>query len=285
MSKYRKVYIRIWGDHKFCHLSSPQPNAQTLWFFLLTGPQTTRMPGLISTGEAGMAEMLRWPLDGFRKAFDEILDKGLVKVDWQSRLVWIPNAIKYNRPENPNVVKGWQDTWEELPECPLKLEVYEHLKRSVEPLGEGFAKAFQQACPQPKLNPLPNQEQEQEQEPEQKQELFSPSEKVPTKSKKARTHPRLEIYVEEYKNILNKEYIIGCYKEEGGAAKRTIGKLPDDEMYRQAVRAYLATKEQRLVENGYPFLWFIKEVNRWTSHAQRKMHAANTAEKYEDCIE
>ena len=84
----------------------------------------------------------------------------MVKVDWEARLVWLPQAKKYNRPESPNVVRSWRDHWDNVPECALKVEAYHALKAFTEGLGEAFAKAFAEAC----AHPSPNQEQEQEQE-------------------------------------------------------------------------------------------------------------------------
>jgi hypothetical protein len=77
----------MWGDRKFRSLSAPTPSGQTLWFFLLTGPQTTRIPGLFSTGEAGFTEKIGWPLDGFLKAFSEISSQGMVRADWKAQLI------------------------------------------------------------------------------------------------------------------------------------------------------------------------------------------------------
>jgi len=128
--------------------------------FLLTGPQTSNIPGLFRAGEMALAEELGWSLEGFREAFAEPLSKGLVKADWNARVVWVPNAIKYNRPENPNVVKSWHSTWDEIPECALKIEAYERLKACTEELGEGFGKAFVEGCGKG----MANQEQEQQQE-------------------------------------------------------------------------------------------------------------------------
>lgn len=291
MSRYRKIFIKMWGDVKFRNLTTPGPNGQTLWFFLLTGPQTTRIPGLFSVGVAGFAELIGWPIEGFRKAFQEIFDQGMVQVDWKARLVWVPKAIHYNRPENPNVVKGWKDTWDEMPECDLKLEAWRELKAFIEDLGEGFAKAFEQACQKPILKPLPNQEQEQEQEQKQDkerraenfqhpkadtkkcQEPQEPSTPVEVKQSghvtgnvdpnRTRTNSRLEIFADEYLMAKGQEYLVGNFREEGGAAKRTETKIPDEKIFRQAVRAYLANNEKRLVENGHPFMWFIRELNRW----------------------
>jgi hypothetical protein len=160
MARYRKIDTRMWGDSRFRELSSPGPSAKYLWVFLLTGPQTSNIPGLYRGGEMALSEELGWDIEGFRKAFAEPFAKGLVKADWNARVVWIPNAIKYNSPESPNVVKSWRTAWDEIPECALKAEAYERLKAFTKGLGEGFAKAFTEGC----AKGLANQEQEQEQE-------------------------------------------------------------------------------------------------------------------------
>src|SRR5260370_14225887 len=160
MARYRKIHIRMWGDSRFCELSSPNPSGKYLWVFLLSGPPTSNIPGLFRAGEMALAEELEWSLEGFRQAFAELSSRGLVKADWKARVVWVPNAIKYNAPENPNVVKSWRTAWDEIPECALKAEAYERLKAFTEGLGEGFGKAFVEGC----AKGMANQEQEQEQE-------------------------------------------------------------------------------------------------------------------------
>lgn len=176
MSRYRKIDVRIHNDQAFRALSKPQPNGQSLFLFCLVGPFTTNIPGLFSAGEAAMAERLGWSLEGFREAFreasGEAFEKGcrkaLVQADWEAHLVWIPNAIKYNIPESPNVIKGWRDAWDELPECELKTQAYQRFQAFLEAFSKAFAKAFEEACPKPSgkasRKPSPNQEQEQEQE-------------------------------------------------------------------------------------------------------------------------
>jgi hypothetical protein len=160
MARYRKIDTRMWADAKFRALTSPPPSGKYLWIALLTGPYTTNLPGLFRVGEMALAEELGWSLEGLRQGFTELFREGLAKADWKARVVWIPNAIKYNPPDNPNVVKSWRHSWDEVPECALKAEAYQRLKSVTEGLGEGFAKAFQEGCGQC----LANQEQEQEQE-------------------------------------------------------------------------------------------------------------------------
>ncbi len=131
MARFSKVDRRIWSDEKFRHLSASQPCGQTLFLYLLTNPFVEPIPGLYSAGKAMLAEALRWDLKGFRKAFGELLREGLVKADFGARLVWLPNAIRYKQPENPNVIKSWHSTWDELPECMLKHEAWEALRTTV----------------------------------------------------------------------------------------------------------------------------------------------------------
>lgn len=165
MARYRKIDVRIRADAKFRRLSAPQPNGQSLWFHLLTGQHTGAVPGLSSIGEAAMAEDLGWPLEGFREAFREVFREGMAKADWKARVVWVPNVIKYDPPQSPNVVKSWRTAWDEMPECALKLEAWHVLRAFLEGKGKAFLEAFLEACPKPLANPEPEPDPEQDLDP------------------------------------------------------------------------------------------------------------------------
>ena len=182
-SRYSKVSRRVWGDLKFTELSAPQPNAQTLWFRLLTGPELTNIPGLFSARESGLAEALGWPLEAFRKAFREVSERGMAKADWKHGLVWVPKAMEHNRPESPNVVIGWATLWVELPECSLKDKAFQALKAFAESLGEAYGKAFRKAFGEGSPN------QEQEQEPEQEQDTKIQTREAPESNHSVPIHP------------------------------------------------------------------------------------------------
>lgn len=181
MSRYRKIDVRMWGDAEFRRLSRPQPNGQSLWQYLLTGPHTSIIPGIYAAREGGLADALGWPLEGFRQAFAEVsrkpygkaLGKPLAKADWDAGLVWIPNAIKHNPPQSPNVIRSWASAWDELPECVLKDEAYTSISEHIESMGKGFREAFGEAIQKPSESlwrsfqkALPNQDQDQDQEEE-----------------------------------------------------------------------------------------------------------------------
>lgn len=178
--RYRTIDVRLWGDQKFRKLSPLQPSGQALFLYLLVNPNTTSIPGIYRAGAAAIAEELGWTLEGFREAFAEVLQEGLVKADLNARVIFIPNAIKYNKPQSPNVVKSWVTCWDELPECALKEQAFQALKAFVETLGEGFAKAFNETFPKPSAKTMPNQEQETEQEINIREAL--PASPVPARS-------------------------------------------------------------------------------------------------------
>jgi hypothetical protein len=185
MARYSKIDRRMWADEKFRRLNAPQPCGQALFIYLLTNPFVGVVPGLYSAGAAMLAEALQWNIEAFRDSFQELLREGLVKADFEARLLWIPNAIRYNQPENPNVVKGWQCAWDELPECVLKREAWESLRENLSDRGNDWVVAFVSSCPEPSAKGsakgmpkglrkgsakgMANQEQEQEQEQEKEQ--------------------------------------------------------------------------------------------------------------------
>lgn len=175
-ARYRKIEVRMWSDEKFRTLSPLPPCGQGLWLFLLTGPQTGPIPGLFRAGRAVLADELGWEMEAFDEAFAEAFQLGLVKADWKAKVVWIPNAIKCNRPESANVIKSWRDEWDLIPECDLKREAYESLKSKLGAASEAYAKAFVETCrkpspkPSPKASHFSSDNQEQEQEQEQKKE-------------------------------------------------------------------------------------------------------------------
>jgi hypothetical protein len=166
MGRYAKTDVRVWGDEHVRVMTPIPPCGQGLWARLLISRFRSSIPGLLSVGEAALAEDCGWSLEAFRKAFAEVSRKPLAKADWRARLVWLPNAISYNVPESPNVVKSWKIPWDEAPDCPLKLEAYRRLKAFMEGLAKGFQEAFAKTCREPSGKPWPNQEQDQEQEQE-----------------------------------------------------------------------------------------------------------------------
>jgi hypothetical protein len=130
------------GDEKFRKLSKPQPNGQSLWLYLITGPHTTAVPGLFSIGEAALAEALGWGLRDFRRCWSELAVLEMAEADWDARVVWLRRAPEHNPPESPNVVKAWRKVLPDIPECDLKAKAVGNLKAFLEGFDKGFREAF-----------------------------------------------------------------------------------------------------------------------------------------------
>lgn len=160
MSKYRKVDVRIWNDEKFRSLSA---SGKLIFLFIMTHPGMTALGAMRATLPGLEAELGTLP-EGFGIPFQELVGKGLVEHDSAACFVGMPNFLKYNGPENPNVVKSWMSALDLIPECALKDRVLWRGRLCAETLGEGYAKGL----PEPFRKGMPKQEQEPEQEPEPK---------------------------------------------------------------------------------------------------------------------
>ncbi len=158
MARYRKIDPRVWNDEKFRGLSD---QGKLVFFMLLTHPNMTALGAMRAT-VAGLAEELGWATEAFRDAFQEGLAKGMAEHDPKACLVALPNFLKYNPPESPNVVKAWLAAVDLLPECALKTRVIAGARA----FAEGLTKGFAEALPEVFAKTMPIQEQEQEQEQE-----------------------------------------------------------------------------------------------------------------------
>jgi hypothetical protein len=149
MPRWGNVTKSIWNDPEFRELDDP---TRILWLFLLTGPQTTNLPGLFVAGELEVADRANLTPEDVRKGFRELFRLGWARVCERSRLVWIPKRINHDPPANPNVVKSWRGPLEELPASPLLQEAFEYyhsffsgldsLQEALKGLRERFAKPY-----------------------------------------------------------------------------------------------------------------------------------------------
>lgn len=143
MSRYRKVEVAMWGDRKFRELSQ---DAKLLWVYLLTGPQTTTLPGLMRAGRAVLADDLDMTAAQIDVALSELIALGMTKADVPARLLWLPNAMKHNPPANPSIAVHWRKDFDTLPECELKAEAKQAICEFLNSLDVGtpadYAMAF-----------------------------------------------------------------------------------------------------------------------------------------------
>ncbi len=176
MARYRKVDPRIWNDAKFRSLSD---SSKLIFFFLLTHPHMTAI-GAMRSSAPGLAAEIGWSTEAFAEAFHEVTRKGMAEHDEKASLIWLPNFVRYNPPESPNVVKAWASALEMLPECSLLNRVVAGSVAFAQSLNKGFSEALPEAF----SKGMPYQEQEQEQEQEQDKSVDAPPASPPPRPKK-----------------------------------------------------------------------------------------------------
>lgn len=145
MAHYRKIDVRIWNDAKFNRLSHL---GKLAFIFVLTHPNMTGVGAMRAT-KIGLAAELKALPEAFEEAFGEALKEGLLEEDKEASCVWVPNFIKYQAAESPNVLKSWIKQLEFIPECMLKTRAVIGLEAFAEGKGEAFLKAFREAFPNP----------------------------------------------------------------------------------------------------------------------------------------
>lgn len=195
--RYRKVSVQIWNDEKFRSLS---PGAKLIFLAMLTHPNMTGI-GAMRASMAGLAAELDWPMDSpkeslskgyaipFREGFREVCLKGMARHDESACLVALPNFLKHNPPENPNVVKGWVSCLDVLPECDLLRQCFQWVERVCQTLPKGYAESL----PEPFRKGMPNQEQRTEsREQEQRSPYLRPEPDKPASGREERVAPDSE---------------------------------------------------------------------------------------------
>lgn len=297
MGRYRKIDPRMWGDEKFRDLSRPAPNAQSLWQYLLTGPHTNGCPGLYHVGEMALAESLEWSIEGFRKPFAELLQKGMIKADFKARVIFIPNAIRYDPPDNPNVLKKWGKDFDEIPECDIKYEYYQHIKLFVEGLGKGFHEAFKKAfkepfdkryantMPEPKPLPKPNKQvvvgnsgidSNVGSEGGVCGVLSDPPKEPPEPSKKEKkTDPRIKEFIDFYHDEFVRRFqikpVIQGAKE--GALVQGLLHLIDFTELKDLLIAFFESDDPFVQTSGYGIGAFKSQINKLRVAPQKRRQA------------
>ncbi|MDD5387877.1 MAG: hypothetical protein PHD37_00920 [Gallionellaceae bacterium] len=144
MAHYRKIDVRIWNDAKFSGLSN---SAKLIFLFLVTHPQMTALGAMRATPQ-GLAAELQMELETFAEAFGEALAQGMAKHDRNSCCIYLPNFLRYQSAESPNVLRNWSKQVEYIPECELKTRAIAGLRGYAEGLSKGFLKAFKEAFPE-----------------------------------------------------------------------------------------------------------------------------------------
>jgi hypothetical protein len=153
----RRLYFRVgpsvWTDHAW------GDDERLAALYLLTSPHR-RTEGIFRMPLEYAATDIGWTAKRFRKAFDQLLADGFVEYDEKASVCLIVNALKWQKPENPNQVKAAVKAFASLPVSPLR-ERFVTLARTLcptlaEALTEGLAEGLPEGIPHsPTPTPTP----------------------------------------------------------------------------------------------------------------------------------
>jgi hypothetical protein len=123
---HSRLSLALWDDEDF--VEHFDDLTRTLWFLLLSGPQTGPLPGLYRSSVHSLAEALRRPTEAVGGALRTILATGKVEYDERRRVIRVRRAPKHNAAASPNHIKAWWTRWVDIPDCDAKFRHVESLR-------------------------------------------------------------------------------------------------------------------------------------------------------------
>ena len=123
---YSRVDRGVWNSVDFRSLTRLEPTGQALWLYLLTCPHHTAFPGLFVASFGTIGDDLEWDRSEVKRCFDELIERGMARIDTVTRLVWLPKALarRMDEARSAKNVRGWRSAWENMPRCTLRDEAY-----------------------------------------------------------------------------------------------------------------------------------------------------------------
>ena len=153
------VDARIWDDERFYKLSDI---AQNVYFYLTTSRVRGRLPGLVVTGPASIAEALRRTVDVVRDALRALVRATLVEWDEESRVIRIEQCTASC--PNQYIMIRWFADFESIPDCALKWKHLATLRLIVNPTTPKMLQAWSETFEQAELEHKRKRKLEEEEE-------------------------------------------------------------------------------------------------------------------------
>lgn len=107
----------MWDDPQFLGTSR---DTRLVWLYLLTGHESTLIPGLLRATVSSIADGMRFSIEETHLALQSLIKIRFIEFDAAMRLLRIPEAPKYSPPGNWQVLMGWYRRWLATPESTLK---------------------------------------------------------------------------------------------------------------------------------------------------------------------
>lgn len=146
---YTCLYREVWNDERFWSRSEI---GRLVYLYILSSPLGNGL-GCYKAGIASMVEDSRIAEKRFREGFAEGLRESfpgpLFKYDEHARVVLVTKYLERNAPNNPNGIKALGKAFITIPDCALKVECYQMVKRFVESKGESFRESFLESFTEP----------------------------------------------------------------------------------------------------------------------------------------
>lgn len=176
MREYGKIHSSFWTSQD---IREAGEDGRTLAAYLLTSPHSN-MLGCFRVPLAYVSDDLKWPLERVLEGFEKLSQRVWLTFDKGSEWVVIHKFLKWNQPENPNVVRASEKLFAQIPSssnvkailawCIAEFESRFSVDKLAEfkPFANPFdtsRKAYRKPEPEPEPEPLPEPEPEPEPQP------------------------------------------------------------------------------------------------------------------------
>lgn len=127
--EFATVCPDLWRDKEFKRLNVEQ---RYVWLHLLTSPARTHFPGLARTTVREVAAVVDLSFKKVSAIINKLTELGWVQFDEEEEVMYLPNGLKYNPPDNPKQLIHWVRVWSSFPDCSLKGLALDALRHACE---------------------------------------------------------------------------------------------------------------------------------------------------------
>lgn len=100
MATYRQIHTHIWDDPDFEELS---PSAKLLFIYTFSNKHRNES-GLYSLTIKKISFETGLSADEVDASLQELIDKDMLQYDWDNKVIWIRNALKYQTVSEKNII-------------------------------------------------------------------------------------------------------------------------------------------------------------------------------------
>lgn len=136
MATYRQIHVKIWSSPDFQELS---PYAKLVFIHLFSNSHRNEA-ALYRITPKTISNETDIPVEDVKTALSDMEKVGVIKYDWDNHIVWVINAVKYQK-VNPNGIKAIKKNLEEINH--LFAEEFKNYYADILNTSEGVREVFQ----------------------------------------------------------------------------------------------------------------------------------------------